>query len=71
MTEYVYMMRERPPAPGALPRLGLLWVYDGEINTASGHCWGKAAYDRPLTKDEMEHYSMEFCNARVLQKTEE
>jgi len=61
MTEYVYKMILRPPDPGAVPREGLIRVDDVESWKGSRRYWGHAVYDRRLSREETEHYDMEFC----------
>lgn len=56
MAKFVYKMLERPPGPGAQPREGLIDVRfcDGSYP----YVWGFAVYNRELTKEEQELYSM-------------
>ena len=59
---YSYALLMRPPAPGALPKEGLIHVSYLQGKTASGHYyWGSAEYNRRLTEEELKQYDMEEC----------
>lgn len=60
MNRYYYYFRERPPMPGALPREGLIEVRDNEIFYDGARYWGEAVYNRKLTREECDHYSLEL-----------
>ena len=61
MSTYCYLMRMRPPGPGAVPLEGLRMIDYDEEDKDGRHYWGHAYYKRELTKEEMEHYEMDFC----------
>lgn len=63
--EYAYRLKMRPPAPGALPRYGLLRTYSNDMWIGERHYWGKAVYDHELTEAECEQYDLEFCGALI------
>lgn len=53
----------RPPAPGAVPREGLVECKAIEGYTPKGHhAWGWVEYDRYLTEDEIKHYDLEYVS---------
>lgn len=58
--EFVYGMRLRPPAPGAIPKADLNEVSFDEITTPDRHYWGTATYDRELTDEEVSEYEMDL-----------
>lgn len=57
---YVYGTRLRPPDIGCVPKTGLVDLDFNEFETADRHYWGTAGYCRKLTKEELEHYDMDF-----------
>ena len=59
MKEYSYLMKMRPPTPGAMPREGLVRAEDRNIYIGLRHYWGEAVYSRKLTESECDHYDME------------
>ena len=60
MNEYRYLCRMRPPGPGAVPRDGLMYADCSEKDVNGRHYWGVAAYSRKLSKEEAEHYDLEY-----------
>ena len=60
MKQYTYRLLMRPPAPGTVPREGLLEAADRESWQNGKHYWGSVTYNRELTKEEVEHYELEF-----------
>ena len=60
MPMYVYGTRLRPPDIGCVPKEGLEGVDFHEFEMAGQHYWGTAYYCRDLTKEELEHYDMDF-----------
>jgi len=60
MSTYCYLMRMRPPGPGAVPKDGLRMVDYDEVDKDGTHYWGHAYYGRELTKEEMDKYEMDF-----------
>lgn len=66
MKEYHYFLRMRPPAPGAVPREGLLRCTDREIFYDGQRYWGEAVYNRQLTTEEVEHYELSYHKTRTL-----
>ena len=62
---YRYATLERPPAPGAIPRAGLLACGDQIGHAPSGrHMWGWAEYRRKLTEEELHEWEMEYMDKR-------
>ena len=62
-----YALLMRPPAPGAIPRDGLLEVGDDCEKAPSGHrAWGWAEYNRVLSEKEKEEYDLECIWIRKL-----
>lgn len=62
---YRYFMTQRPPMPGAQPKLGLCSIEDLDKNVQISSL-GKGAYailtySRPLTKKEMVDYELTPC----------
>ncbi len=57
---WLYLMRMRPPTPGAIPREGLVYANCDDIMVRNRHYWGTAVYNRQLTDEECEHYDMEL-----------
>jgi hypothetical protein len=57
---YVYILRLRPPGPGCQPMDGLVKVSTEQVPFHGRHSWGTALYNRQLTKEEEEHYDMEY-----------
>lgn len=55
MTLYRYGMRLRGFAPGCQPKDGLRRAEEGE-----GRYYDFILYDRPLTEEETQHYSLDF-----------
>ena len=53
-----YACFERPPGPGAVPREGLVSCEYTVFHDEGRTVWGEAGYDRELTEEELEHYSM-------------
>ena len=66
MKEYHYYLRMRPPAPGAIPREGLIRCTDREIWYNEQQFWGEAVYNRELTPDEVRHYDLDLHKTRVV-----
>lgn len=60
MKLYVYILRLRPPGPGCQPMEGLVKVSTEPIPFHGRQSWGTASYNRPLTKEEEQHYDMEY-----------
>jgi hypothetical protein len=62
MEVYTYFLRERPPTPGAIPKEGLIEVYEYPhpiYDPMDQHMiYGYANYDRRLTKDEIRQYEL-------------
>lgn len=62
MEIHTYYCRERPPAPGSIPREGLseVYVYPYPINDPmDGHMiYGYANYTRRLTREEIDQYEL-------------
>lgn len=61
---YLYYTPHRPPAPGTIPKDGLLAVFTYKTRKAiSEHCimaWGHVEYNRPLTEKEISDYELFF-----------
>lgn len=56
--KYYFLLR--PPAPGAMPKEGLIEIGFDEGQAPSGHhTWGWAEYNRELTVEEVSHYDLE------------
>lgn len=59
---YTYFCRERPPVPGAVPRKGLIEVYEYPhpiYDQMDGHLlYGYVNYDRKLTAEEVSAYEL-------------
>ena len=49
-----YACMERPPAPGAVPREGLVHVSDEPVKDS----WGYVIYDHPLSEADCDQYSL-------------
>ena len=62
MNEYRYLMRMRPPCPGALPKDGLLEAHEIDETFGGVHYWGIATYTRKLTKEECNQYELDQCH---------
>ena len=65
MNEYTYAMYERPPGPGCQPMEGLISVSMEPALRGNKFSWGTATYNRLLTMEEKEHYSMEWVRAFI------
>lgn len=51
----------RPPAPGSVPKLGLVETHTAHCTAPSGHeAWGWVEYSRELNPEEVEEYELEF-----------
>jgi hypothetical protein len=59
---YWYYMTQRPPAPGAQPKRGLIrsFEYEGRlyVEAIGRSAWGSVVYDRELTDDEISDYEL-------------
>lgn len=57
-----YYTTQRPPAPGAQPKRGLLkfFVYEDRlyVEAIGRFAWGSVVYDRPLTAEEIDDYEL-------------
>ena len=57
-----YYTTQRPPAPGAQPKRGLLkfFVYENRlyVEAIGRFAWGSVVYDRPLTAEEIDDYEL-------------
>ena len=57
-----YYLTQRPPAPGAMPRRGLIDFYEYEnrlfVEIIGREAWGSVVYDRPLTHEEVDEYEL-------------
>ena len=57
-----YYMTQRPPAPGAQPKRGLVkcFEYDDRlyVEAIGRKAWGSVVYDRPLTAEEIDEYEL-------------
>lgn len=62
---YVYGTRLRPPDIGCVPKKGLIEVDFNEFEANGRHYWGKAYYHRELTKEELEHYDMDWIRTII------
>lgn len=61
-----YALLMRPPAPGAMPREGLVEMKDIEGHAPSGHhAWGWIEYDRFLTDQEIRDYELEYIHSHA------
>lgn len=49
--EFIYEAKQRPVAPGAVPK-------DGFVRQENGGEYGKAVYDRPLSEKELSHFDL-------------
>ena len=62
MSLHTYYCRERPPAPGSIPREGLYEVNvypHPTYDSMDGHMiYGYVNYTRKLTKEEIEQYEL-------------
>lgn len=60
---YCYAMLMRPPAPGAIPREGLIEAipFESAVSGSGHRIWGKATYSRELTQKEIDDYELELC----------
>ena len=58
MRVYKYLMRLRPPGPGAQPRRGLLEVEDDPVKVGNWTYHGILTYDRRLSEDEVLSYEL-------------
>ena len=56
--EIWYACLERPPAPGAVPREGLLEAKSDDGLLIEQHYWGLVAYNRKLTEQEEHDYQL-------------
>lgn len=62
-TIYRYACLMRPPAPGAVPRAGLVETKCIEGITPKGHhAWGWTSYDHELTPEDIRHYELEYLH---------
>lgn len=59
---YWYYTTQRPPAPGAVPKRGLVDMYEYEyrlyVPAIGRKAWGSVVYDRELTQEEIEDYEL-------------
>ena len=63
MIKVRYALLMRPPAPGAMPRDGLLEAKETEGTAPSGHhAWGWAEYNRLLSEKEKMDYDLEYIS---------
>lgn len=62
MKEYVYGMRLRGFSPGCQPKNGLIRREDSEIS----RYWDYCVYDRELTEEECNHYSLDLLDIRKI-----
>ena len=57
-----YYLTQRPPAPGAQPKRGLIKCFDYNnrlyVEAIGRNAWGSAVYDRPLTDEEIDDYEL-------------
>lgn len=60
MTIYRYYCKMRPPAPGAVPKRGLIATVGKHVMVPGydRHMWGYAEYHQPLTDEEIEEYEL-------------
>ena len=59
MSRYVYGMRLRPAAPGAMPKEGLVQIDIGDAYSMRRNYWGILTYDRQLTEKECDDYDLD------------
>lgn len=59
---YVYYTPQRPPAPGTIPKRGLLNAHTfadrSYVEQIGRRVWGMAFYNRKLTREEIEDYEL-------------
>ena len=60
MSRYVYGMRLRPAAPGAMPKDGLVQVDTNDTYSLRRNYWGILRYDRQLTEKECDDYDLDY-----------
>lgn len=59
MSRYVYGMRLRPAAPGAMPKQGLEQIDPREAYLNGIRYWCLLTYDRQLTEKECDDYDLD------------
>ena len=59
-TIWMYLCRERPPAPGAIPKGGVLEVGYDRMWCDGKLCWGWVQYVRELLPYELQEYELEY-----------
>ena len=71
MMGYIYYCPMRPPAPGAIPTLGLVHisVYDKRRYdmTIDRMVWGFVVYNRPLSPSEVDEYELVSAPREVIE----
>lgn len=69
---YWYYMTQRPPAPGAMPKRGLIKSYEYEgrlfVEAIGRKAWGSVVYDRELTAEEIDDYELVPMPEKYLEK---
>ena len=60
MSRYVYGMRLRPAAPGAMPKDGLVEIIHGEFEDSGRKYWDALAYDRELSAEKCRAYDLDL-----------
>lgn len=55
---WMYLCKERPPAPGSIPRAGLIEVSDERMWCDGKLCWGWVQYNRELSENEIKDYEL-------------
>lgn len=59
---YWYYITQRPPAPGAMPKRGLIKFFEYErrlfVPAIGRNAYGSLVYDRPLTAEEIDDYEL-------------
>lgn len=60
--QYTYYYRLRPPGIGCQPKNGLIAIDYNSVNIGREY-WGSVTYNRPLTKNEMYNYDLDYIEA--------